>query len=764
MKKYDIFISYRREGGAETARILCERFTEMGYRVFFDVEELRSGDFNKDLYSIIENCNDFLLILSHGALDRCEIGNDWVRNELSHALKHGKNIVPVMLRGFSFPQELPDDIDDIRYKNGVEASIEFFDAFVEKLQKFLKSKPFLLRRILQNPLFIRTLPFFIALFTICLVFVGGYAAYKKMKPEEISQEFPHTQTEKNIVSELLGDVMLALLQYNLIVAYERDVYEECAQYLISENPAELEGLLTSLNHSIVGINKTEVINISADLSNKLDDTPIDKADTKAFFMGCDAYKKSAVESLRFIKFIVTDSVYSSSVKKKIVNLYIQQNELTAKYTVCYVNGITLNIDPSFLSDFKKGLTPFTSLPYDDYIWLDSEEQILNQLNININKLSDITNQLTSIIGNQNVEYANEVEDYRLKLKELGFSKEQIDKLIAEIVRSSRNITDLKSKMQLLEEEVTSIKDNLQAVKEEASQKFAVSPDDDEGTLWGKMLRFLMLNMPDEAITCLKAYGNKVRNDDSNAAIYIPVVETFIRNIPETCVDYGVIVVGFVPGKDSHEIYEMGDIIVAINGKRCLNFDSYKNAKIKDGDVVTILRYENNEPAFIEKTVVPNQSKVQLAELTERDIDESSLPFEGLDENKLWALMTEKIGAYEFQPAIDCAQMYHMKVRSVDKNSDIYIPVIKAFIQNMGAIGVNFGVIVTDAALDSKIKVGDIVTEINGHPCLNRESYNLTDGSVITIMRRNPKNLFDFLEITVERAPDITVRDLSIENK
>ena len=47
--KYDIFISYRRDGGQETARILRDSLAERGYRVFFDVESLRSGAFNTKL-------------------------------------------------------------------------------------------------------------------------------------------------------------------------------------------------------------------------------------------------------------------------------------------------------------------------------------------------------------------------------------------------------------------------------------------------------------------------------------------------------------------------------------------------------------------------------------------------------------------------------------------------------------------------------------------------------------------------------------------
>ena len=140
---YDIFLSYRRDGGEAMAILLRDRLTAKGYRVFLDVENLNSGSFNTKLFDIIDNCKDFILICSKDGLDRCVNDGDWVRLEIAHALSKGKNIVPVMLRGFIFPDVLPDDIEAVRMQNGVNAnSHEYFDAAVDRLaDKFLKSVP-----------------------------------------------------------------------------------------------------------------------------------------------------------------------------------------------------------------------------------------------------------------------------------------------------------------------------------------------------------------------------------------------------------------------------------------------------------------------------------------------------------------------------------------------------------------------------------------------------------------------------------------------
>lgn len=137
--KYDVFISYRRDGGDMMAHILYERLTERGFSVFQDIEVLRSGKFNTAIYEVIEQCKDVILVLPPNSLERCEDENDWVRNEIVFAIKNKKNIVPVMLRGFEWPEKLPLEMAEIRFYNGLAANTEYFDQFLEKLETFLVS-------------------------------------------------------------------------------------------------------------------------------------------------------------------------------------------------------------------------------------------------------------------------------------------------------------------------------------------------------------------------------------------------------------------------------------------------------------------------------------------------------------------------------------------------------------------------------------------------------------------------------------------------
>lgn len=144
--KFDIFISYRREGGFEVAKHIKDLLTRDGYSVSFDMDNLMNGDFNKELLKRIAECEDFILILDanvfKGTLEGREKQKDWLRMELSEALSRDKNVIPVMLDGFKeFPEGLPQDIAEVRYKNGPKYSKEYFDTFYDRLKHFIKEVP-----------------------------------------------------------------------------------------------------------------------------------------------------------------------------------------------------------------------------------------------------------------------------------------------------------------------------------------------------------------------------------------------------------------------------------------------------------------------------------------------------------------------------------------------------------------------------------------------------------------------------------------------
>lgn len=99
------------------------------------MESLCSGKFNEQLFEVIDNCKDFVVVLPPNALDRCVNEDDWVRLEVCRAMSQKKNIVPVMLNGFVWPSPMPERMEELSdYQSLTASPTEYFDMEMERLQ------------------------------------------------------------------------------------------------------------------------------------------------------------------------------------------------------------------------------------------------------------------------------------------------------------------------------------------------------------------------------------------------------------------------------------------------------------------------------------------------------------------------------------------------------------------------------------------------------------------------------------------------------
>lgn len=182
---YDIFISYRRKGaGAGVAGELQTKFENRGYKVFLDVDNIGSGDFPEQIDNAIKGCNDFLLILSAGMLDRCVDEEDWVRHEIVLAEKYGKNIIGVSLPGFVMPEasQLPEPLHDIPEKQVFLWSHEYRNASINKIEENLLSS---VRKKKRS----RKLTSWLAVAGV-LVAAGVWILLSKLGPEPVPEPVP----------------------------------------------------------------------------------------------------------------------------------------------------------------------------------------------------------------------------------------------------------------------------------------------------------------------------------------------------------------------------------------------------------------------------------------------------------------------------------------------------------------------------------------------------------------------------------------------
>ena len=133
MQIFENFISYRRSETLPEVQNIYHALTNKGLSTFCDIYTLNSGRFDNNLLEIIKRCTNYILVINNHSLDRCNDENDWLRFEISTALKFKKNIICVFVGDFDLHQTLPEDIDEIRYYNGIKYDFIYFDSFIDAI-------------------------------------------------------------------------------------------------------------------------------------------------------------------------------------------------------------------------------------------------------------------------------------------------------------------------------------------------------------------------------------------------------------------------------------------------------------------------------------------------------------------------------------------------------------------------------------------------------------------------------------------------------
>ncbi len=145
--KRDIFISYKNDGeGRYFAEKVSNTLKEQGFSVYYNPDEQHAGSFPERLRKAVENCKDFLLVLSQACLDQL-IRNekvDWVREEILTARENGKNIVPLLVPGVTMPKDkddMPEDLEFLPHEEAVNIFVPFDKSPLERLLVYIKSEP-----------------------------------------------------------------------------------------------------------------------------------------------------------------------------------------------------------------------------------------------------------------------------------------------------------------------------------------------------------------------------------------------------------------------------------------------------------------------------------------------------------------------------------------------------------------------------------------------------------------------------------------------
>ena len=547
--KYNVFISYRRDGGEYTAKILRDRLQELGYATFFDVESLRSGDFNTKLYSVIDECQDFILVLSPGALDRCKNEDDWVRREVEFALERGKNIVPVMLRGFMFPDELPQSLEQLRYKNGIQANTEFFEAFLDKLKSFLISKPPIRQRVTQNPLFRRTLPVFLALLLLCAAGAGAYFYYRNH-----AAVYPKTAEEKNLVTELLYYTQTDITRLDLMATAVGKALDETQRYISGGSIADTT-LENQFEQTRSTLEKTGLSGSAPSdrLLEQLAGSPLSPSEFVALHDIVQSFDQEWSKSLTHIDWVASpDCVFSSSEKLRIIDCYRVELDESMR-TIAYATNqalLPITSKPALDDFLHRYLPTLTSIPLSATSWSMDEAALVSAQDECWNKIQSALNDMTAITGNNSVEVAVMRDSLIRQYMSAGVTRTQAEQYVEQLLPKIREIYDA----------------------------YSPAEGDSEAMLWDKLQSFMFAGLYDGALTCADALEALVGQSDPYAAEYIPALRTFIGSIGSTGIDYGLMVVGYYEPDGTNQEFQIGAMILAFNGQTCLDYDAYTEAK------------------------------------------------------------------------------------------------------------------------------------------------------------------------------------------
>jgi hypothetical protein len=616
--KYDIFISYRRENGDQIAKAVYDRLRDKGYNVYLDVETLHSGAFNEKLYSVIDECRDVLVILSPNALDRCVNDNDWVRLEVAHAIRSKKNIIPVMLRDFDFPPELPADITVLRYQNGIHASAEFFDAFMEKLYRLLKSKPGIISRFFTSLSWRRAL---IAIGVFILLISSIWGGSVLIKQEIVDKTlYPFSSKEKNDVRNMLYYVHTNLTVADNMISIYQDALTACEDYLHEPEGSSYQALVSRLQHQREIIKKQleQAKMLKEGLSKAISDTKINIADLTALSQFPKLLFSEYDQTFAYLEYAMNPAnPLDNATRYRIIAINRDLAKLDAQSLLVGTCQLLLPIDEKALKEFRTEHLPLLSVISKElHLWSRDETDLTGKEKNIATQQQNLMTEYAALVGNQNME----LQSAKKTLRELKTSLVKPGtNIVNDTMKPLASIDPLEEK----KKELADAQKRLEEKKQSAREKFAPQDTDDPYLLWGKALRFLRIRMYDESVNVFQFYLNKVKDTDTEARVYVPAAINFVRSIGKTGIDYGVLVVGYEPGKPRHPVYKVGDIVIAINKTVCRDFADYdraiKSIPVDSNFGATILRPdETGTLRMIDVELQRSGTKVAFMNLKEAD--------------------------------------------------------------------------------------------------------------------------------------------------
>jgi hypothetical protein len=619
-KIYDIFISYRRDGGFETASLIAEKLRNAGYNVFFDLESLRAGKFNEQLFRVIENCKDFVIVLPKDGLDRCVNESDWVRLEIIHAMKHGKNIIPVMLSGFQWPETMPAGLEElINFQAIAAGDHNFFDAAMDKLKSYLTSK--------RGFTWYKYKAYIIGALILLSLTTGIFVWYN----------YREQQYFTNICVNQTKLMCSGMAQINLNLNIANDAYKEWEIFRKKQNTVKLhykeqitQDFIESLENkkkSVIFPNTLQYQMTDAD-EIILKKHKIQTEEIKGFYY--QVLPKDTKDILYYLNSLQENAKDSfiKNTKDKFAEAQYKSLEYSADAFYFSFLGQLSTMPSEIYSELEKwlpNLTNFAGIQYkitfaeseaQANAFLKKAEDVITDVGKNIDALDDDIDILFDQLDEFQKQTNNKNTDAE---KEIAQRISNIQKLTTDVVKRQQQLQEMEEK--------------IEASTRHIIEQCTLSPDDDQYLMWGKIVRIATgmartaarrmesecLNKQDKERAQAKGYDvsewfevkyslttdeilQEVSTRLDQYMQYFPETKTYVPGVEQFYTDVkngkqalnGMVMIGT---KDDipHPIFKTGDIVLSRKGKTVNNTEDYRSvAKTEGDDAVVFLRLNNGK--------------------------------------------------------------------------------------------------------------------------------------------------------------------------
>lgn len=612
--KYDIFISYRRSG-FESANLIATRLKAEGYSVFIDVESLRSGKFNEQLYDVIDNCIDFLVILPEGALDRCVDPEDWVRKEVGRALEKKKNIIPVMLYNFSWPDPMPSNMESLKDFQAVTASsVEYFDMSIRRLsERYLKSKRFHVKTI--RKILLSIVSIVIILFS---VFIVCRIASLQMCNTLANELIDHV-----VRLDLLGEnIDKTNSEWNSFLdKYQRNTSIQYRGMLISDMMTVLDNSVSMIKETIP--TDTMERDFSFLQSLALLSRGILSVELKQEPSFAVSYFDDYQDNINIMMGML-DSGEITSINKNFVASRIDlSNHMLAMGYYSYMELLS-KMPKKSKTIYEQLTSSMKSLPNDVNLYMRSSYYITKQNN-EYNKCERIIQELQAynknlgIIVDELDEKMNTVNDFYETVLDSQHSEEERQQEITirtEKLEAKKILVDSKkAELEKLDKEYI-------RVYEELKKSCSLEENDEKWYKWGKIIKFatfmdMIVNSrkqleekgirstssitPDVAYATLASLLNTFKEYHPESTDLVETAKVFYKDVSKGKRKLEGVVICDIKEGAEHPIHKIGDIIISMKGVDVTGYSVLKEAFKKEGaSKESFLRLENG--SLVEHTV------------------------------------------------------------------------------------------------------------------------------------------------------------------